>query len=67
MKTLKEMEDKLAADAVAKEAVRALLALPWQYRPRAFLGIRFNDVFCPACGQGSIEKPNPVCQCENNE
>lgn len=47
--------------------IEHLLWLPPEKRAEVFSSVRFNEIFCCACGVGSQEQPNPNCQCENDE
>ena len=63
------MNVDLSADQqkAAETILKILMDLPWADRPDVFTAIRDNDVFCCACGQGSVERPNPYCHCQNDE
>lgn len=44
-----------------------LLALPWDKREDVIDAVLHNGIFCPACGIGSVDRPNPKCHCSNDE
>ena len=48
------------------EIVKLLLALSEEERTDCFAEVRYNGIFCCACGFGSSEAPNANCQCEND-
>ncbi len=52
-----------ARDAI----IQLLLALPWDERAECFSEVRWNGIFCCACGMGSPASPNANCQCQNDE
>lgn len=54
-------------DAFRDAILSILLTLPEEDRANVFLQVRHNDIFCCSCGSGSVERPNPDCQCENDE
>ena len=53
--------------AVGETIIKLLLDLPPEERAAAMEVVRFNGLFCCACGTGSAEHPNPNCQCWNDE
>lgn len=59
------MKDKY--QQLADTMIKLLLTFDPEDRANFIGYIRFNDIFCPYCGEGSVEKPNPNCQCENDE
>lgn len=54
-------------ERTAEEILEALIALPWDQRSEVWKSVRYNDIFCVECGQGEIDRPNPHCQCQNDE
>lgn len=54
------------AEIAAEPLIEALLALPWAERADVFSAIRWNGIFCTACGIGERTAPNGRCQCEND-
>jgi hypothetical protein len=44
-----------------------MLALTADQREAVWFSITHNGVFCVHCGIGSVESPNPRCQCTNDE
>lgn len=52
-------------DYAVQLIMKTILALPsYEQRQEVFSAVRFNDIFCVECGYGSLENPNPNCQCE---
>lgn len=47
--------------------IRILVDLPEKDRAQVIAAIKFNGIFCQHCGFGTIQHPNPNCQCENDE
>lgn len=58
--------ERRAAEAL-EYVMNILLAVPWNERPEIVSAILSNDIFCTHCGDGSRLKPNPACQCSNDE
>lgn len=57
-----------AKQTAAYEAIfKALIDLPESELAEVIECVGSNGIFCCACGYGSYEKPNPNCQCENDE
>lgn len=51
---------------LAERIVAMLLELPADKRAQILAEVRYNDVFCPECGVGEPNNPNPDCQCRND-
>jgi len=52
---------------IVEVTLQKLLELSWTERVEVLHAINNNKIFCPNCGYGSKENPNPDCQCNNDE
>lgn len=49
------------------EIIDAMVAMSPAERTEIFDAIKYNDIFCPECGMGDREVPNPHCHCQNED
>jgi hypothetical protein len=60
----------MSEDEISKFAniiIDILLLAPEGVRREILGEVNANGIFCPYCGFGSEEHPNPQCQCWNDE
>lgn len=54
-------------DDTTTKIIELLLPLPPGDRAEVIAAVRYNGIFCPDCGYGDLARPNPHCQCQNDE